>query len=407
MRKKNYPEIGERFGRLVVESIIPKAQSLSLYEGKKDCIAKCDCGKTKAVFSGSLRSGGTQSCGCLRSIAKVYKPIIGQRFGKIRILEDLGLTRSKKGCKGRFVKIECDCGKQKTARTEFVMKGKITICAKLHGYSRGTEYTIWRQMKARCSDSKNKNYPRYGERGITVCDRWMVFKNFLQDMGPRPKGMSLDRIDNDKAYSKENCRWATVHEQARNRSTNRFITHNGETKTITEWAKEKRLLTATISRRIKAGWSLDKVLAEPKKATYGKLLLTEEDRRMNLYFRWKMMIKRCTDSKHESYHRYGGRGVQVCQRWIDSFDNFFADVGYPEPGESLDRIDNEKGYGPENTRWVSSKIQSYNKSNTAKITCKGKTKTRTEWAKITGIPVSKIRKRIERGLSPEQALEMP
>jgi hypothetical protein len=86
-----------------------------------------------------------------------------------------------------------------------------------HGMSRTRTYFIWKQMVARCSNPKLKDYPSYGGRGIAVSEEWRSFENFYRDMGERPPGLSIDRIDNDKGYCKENCKWATRSEQRRNR----------------------------------------------------------------------------------------------------------------------------------------------------------------------------------------------
>jgi len=120
--------------------------------------------------------------------------------------------------------------------------------AKTHGMSKTSVYKTWASMKRRCNDKNNK---RYGGRGISYCDRWEKFENFLFDMGDRPGKLTLDRTNNDGNYTPENCRWATMEQQANNSSRNCRILFNGQTKTIGEWSKITGLSQHLISRRIK------------------------------------------------------------------------------------------------------------------------------------------------------------
>lgn len=130
------------------------------------------------------------------------------------------------------------------------------------------EWNSWGAMMARCYTKSNIAYDRYGGAGITVCDRWHDFKNFLEDMGKRPsKSHTLERIDNKGNYEPSNCRWATKREQAQNRRNNRFITINGETKCISEWARINSIRPGTILERLKTGWSeLEAVTRKPNLA---------------------------------------------------------------------------------------------------------------------------------------------
>lgn len=108
----------------------------------------------------------------------------------------------------------------------------------------------WRQMVSRCCNTANKDWKRYGGRGIKICDRWLVFQNFLDDMGERPIGHSIDRRDNERGYEPDNCRWATVVEQANNRRSNVWITHGGVTDTLTGWAERVGVRVDTLWRRL-------------------------------------------------------------------------------------------------------------------------------------------------------------
>ncbi len=130
-----------------------------------------------------------------------------------------------------------------------------------HGMTGTGVYQTWFSMIARCYKPKNDNYRWYGAQGISVCKRWHNFKNFYLDMGARPVGHSIDRINGRLGYSKKNCRWAIKKEQVSNLSNNRNLTYNGTTKHLNEWAREVGLKRRTLGMRIdNYGWSVERAL---------------------------------------------------------------------------------------------------------------------------------------------------
>lgn len=174
---------GKRFGNLVVlrfDSIRKPYTKKRTY-----WLCLCDCGKEKVILGNTLVSGLNKSCGCLR-------------FS--------GLGKSKHG--------------------------------HTHGHKHSRTYNSWAQMKSRCLNPQVKDFKDYGNRNITICDRWKdSFENFLEDMGERPKGLTLERIENSKGYSPDNCKWATRLEQSRNRRNSIRCTYKGKTLSISEWAE--------------------------------------------------------------------------------------------------------------------------------------------------------------------------
>jgi len=151
--------------------------------------------------------------------------------------------------------------------------GKSTGCRSCailkHGHSShragklSREYKTWMSMKQRCANPKAGFYARYGGRGITVCDRWNLFVNFLADMGVRPPDHSLDRIDNDGNYEPGNCRWATRKQQSYNKSNNRTFTYKGKTKCVKEWCAFLGMDEGLVRGRLGLNWPFVKAIETP------------------------------------------------------------------------------------------------------------------------------------------------
>ena len=196
-----------------------------------------------------------------------YQDLTGQRFGMLTVLRR---GERKKGKKTSFV-CQCQCGTINEFFAGNLKKGKTTSCGcyhrqrmTIHGRAGTKEYQAWQAMIGRCYNPRAKNFHRYGGRGIAVCERWRnSFDNFFSDMGERPDGHSIDRIDNNGNYEPGNCRWATDSEQTGNRECSLFLTYNGETLTVAEWAKRCSLTRAALTHRLRKGWDAERALTQP------------------------------------------------------------------------------------------------------------------------------------------------
>ncbi len=137
----------------------------------------------------------------------------------------------------------------------------------IHGHNRRgartKTYAAWRSMKQRCLNINNKNYLKYGGRGIKICDSWMNFNNFLADMGEAQKGMTLERINTELGYSPENCKWASQLEQVRNRRISHRLTYKDKNLHLKEWAQIFDIKYETLRKRIAKGWDAEMALTTP------------------------------------------------------------------------------------------------------------------------------------------------
>lgn len=221
---------------------------------------------------GELLHGIVQLKNGKRSKMVARKKIeIGQRFGRLVVLANLGIKTCNNGERSTVYKCQCDCGNFVEVKHKMLNGGHVKSCGCLkHEYQRikSPFYKIkhrallfvWKTMKQRCLTPTNKDYYLYGGRGITVCNEWkndfFAFNSWAESNG-YAKGLMLDRIDNNGNYCPENCRWATPIEQANNKRTNKWITLDNQTKTLKTWCNELNLPYSRTDSRLQKGWSVE------------------------------------------------------------------------------------------------------------------------------------------------------
>ncbi len=194
--------VGRKVGRLTVVSLRDRVPV-----SRWNCL--CSCGTWTVVAGGHLRANRVLSCGCY--------------------------------------------ARDRTSETQ-----------RKHGMSKTPTYVSWRSMLQRCSLPSVPSFARYRERGITVAASWLDFEQFFADMGERPPGTSIDRIDNTKGYAPGNCRWATPAQQQANKSNSVLLTHGGVTKPAAVWSKALGLSPGTVQGRIGRGWPVEEAVTAPK-----------------------------------------------------------------------------------------------------------------------------------------------
>lgn len=217
------------------------------------------------------------------------KDLTGLRFSKL-IVVGKSETQEKGSITWDCI---CDCGNKTFAKTAILNTGYKKSCGCLHGESARNKdvkkrkhgmwntptYKTWIMMKSRCYDQNNESYPYYGAVGINVCDEWRAsFENFLKDMGVRPKGMTIDRIDNSRGYSKNNCRWQTPKQQANNRSSNVMVYLNGNKLTVQDYSKLINLSDSGARFRLKKEFKrIGNVFIKESDPAYASITKSIED----------------------------------------------------------------------------------------------------------------------------------
>ena len=213
--RKFIDETGKRYGRLVVvERKRPNEGGNAMF------LCRCDCGKTCVVRGPNLRSGGTRSCGCLAS----------------------------------------EVTKERNKKHGFASRNK-----------RERLHRVWEGIKERTTNPRHKSCKHYGARGISMCDLWLndypAFRSWARkngyDENAKRGDCTIDRIDNNKGYSPENCRIANLFDQANNTRKNIIIKYSGKNLSVSQWARETKLKRSTIRNRLSRGWSVEQTLTTP------------------------------------------------------------------------------------------------------------------------------------------------
>lgn len=260
----------------------------------------CVCPICGEKFSMKAETVG-KACRCKKCNAKArIIDISGQRFGRLTAVEYVGAKRTNTN-RWSMWRCKCDCGKESVVRYIHLVTGNTKSCGCLEAENKLTMvrkaqlnnrrsvsgdfegkleshplYLTWKSMLMRCNNPSVRGYKHYGGRGIRVCDRWqndLGFENFINDMGTRPEGMTLDRIDVDGDYEPSNCRWATTEQQMNNRRGNSRIVLNGEFVTCSQLCKKYGFYYTWVAHQLHAGLDINFIIKKqlrPKDERIGR-----------------------------------------------------------------------------------------------------------------------------------------
>lgn len=277
---------GMRFGRLLVVRPHPVRIVESAGRRSAASVCKCDCGKEVVVRNRLLKQGFTTSCGCRKKEVLSengkkgrlrIRDLTGMKFGRLTVVAPAEPKERKDGRHIGRSWVRCECGK----RGDFIvvnnslLSGLTTSCGcrraeslananrtnKTTGLSHSRLYNIFKSMHSRCENQKHEAYQNYGGKGIKVCEEWRRFEPFCEWAlaNGYDETKTIDRIDNDKGYFKENCRWVTMRENQRNKKFVWKCTYNGRVWYVSDIAKFIGMSRVSVYRRIKEGWSLEDI----------------------------------------------------------------------------------------------------------------------------------------------------
>jgi hypothetical protein len=191
--------------------------------------------------------------------------LVGQRFERLTVIKEAPRDPQYKKPR-RMWECLCDCGEIAIVTTTNLRNGGTRSCGCIrikHGLYDHPVRQIWNNMIQRCTNPNNSAWKDYGGRGITVCDRWRVFQNFVDDMGVPEKGLTIERRDVNGSYCIENCEWATTAQQARNTRRNKKVEWNGKTQCLADWGDELGMNHRILGQRLRSGWSVEKAFTTP------------------------------------------------------------------------------------------------------------------------------------------------
>ena len=267
--------IGVKVGKLTILREVEKSKHPNGRTSRRfECI--CDCGNKTYALLDNLKKYHSTTCGHCGRENREIEVVANQKFGRLTIIREVESKTDKSGRKVRYVECICECGKICKVRLHALRRGRVLSCGCLrtettikkftkHGLSkRHPLYGIWKGMKERCVNKNHFAYKDYGGRGIEVCGQWLHdFGNFYTwciSNGWR-KGLSIDRIDNNKGYNTDNCRFADIFTQARNKRSNIPITYKEKTwHSAAQFCSDMNIPYRRFYQRIKRGISVEKAV---------------------------------------------------------------------------------------------------------------------------------------------------
>lgn len=268
---------GQRFGKVIVEEYVP----IKNKPAKWKCI--CDCGNVVMATTQELKNGRKRNCGCEKELEhkKKIEYLKGRKFGKLTFLE--WIPYSDRTSVNKNIICKCDCGNTVVTNDFALIHGMTKSCgcyyeeyqrnshyANTHRKSHTRLYKVWSAMQQRCTNPNNASYHNYGGRGIEMCKEWLedfqAFYDWSMANGydeNAPQGQcTIDRIDNDKGYSPDNCRWVPMKKQVNNKRTTRIMEYNGAMLNMSEWSRKLKIPYHFIQPRAKRGMNMYQIIEE-------------------------------------------------------------------------------------------------------------------------------------------------